>query len=265
MDARMQARRALEADLRTAIAKEEFVLHYQSIVNLATGRIEGFEALLRWQHGARGLVPPADFIPIAEETGLIVPLGEWVIRQACADAACWPDPVKVAVNLSPVQLKSANLVPTIVAALNASGLSPHRLELEITETVLLQDSEATLATLHQLRDLGTRISMDDFGTGYSSLSYLRKFPFDKIKIDRSFIRDMSKHDDSIAIVRAVAALGKSLGMATTAEGVETQDQLERVKTEGCTEVQGFFFSPPRPAAEIERLLADRVSLVRAVA
>ncbi len=265
MDARMQARRALEADLRAAIASNEFELHYQAIVNLATGRIQGFEALLRWQHPVRGPIAPADFIPVAEETGLIVPLGEWVARQACMEAAQWPEDVKVAINLSPVQVRSSNFVPVITAALAESGLAPNRLELEITETVLLQDSEGTLSTLHQLRDLGARISMDDFGTGYSSLSYLRKFPFDKIKIDRSFIRDLAKHEDSIAIVRAVAALGKSLGITTTAEGVETAEQLERVRIEGCTEVQGYFFGLPRPAAEVAQLLSDRIASRRAVA
>ncbi len=265
MDARMQQRRALESDLRAAISANAFALHYQAIVNLATGRIEGFEALLRWFHDVRGVVAPAEFIPVAEETGLIVSLGEWVVRQACMEAAAWPEAVKVAINLSPVQLRSCNLVPVVKAALKESGLAPGRLELEITETVLLQDSEATLATLHQLRDLGTSISMDDFGTGYSSLSYLRKFPFDKIKIDRSFVRDLSKHEDSIAIVRAVAALGKSLGMTTTAEGVETAEQLEAVRTEGCTEVQGFFFGQPRPTAEIAELLSDRMASRRAVA
>ncbi len=265
MDACMQARRSLEADLRMALAANEFDLHYQAIVELTTGRIEGLEALLRWEHDVRGFVSPAEFIPIAEETGLIVPLGEWVIRQACREAAGWPGDTKVAINLSPVQLRHPNIVPTVIAALEESGLAPNRLELEITETVLLQDSEATLATLYELRSLGARISMDDFGTGYSSLSYLRKFPFDKIKIDRSFVRDMSQHEDSTAIVRAVAALGKSLGMITTAEGVETAEQLERVRSEGCTEVQGFFFGPACPPEEVRQLLAARFGPPRAVA
>jgi EAL domain-containing protein (putative c-di-GMP-specific phosphodiesterase class I) len=198
-----------------------------------------------------------DFIPLAEETGLIIPIGEWVLRQACAEAASWPSHLRIAVNLSPVQFKSKNLVATVMSALAASGLSPIRLALEITESVLLEDSSATLAILHQLRDLGIRISMDDFGTGYSSLSYLRKFPFDNIKIDRTFIRDMSDREDSLAIVRAVAAMGKSLSIVTTAEGVETQEQLDRLKTEGCIEAQGFLFSPPRPATEIRRLLDSR--------
>jgi diguanylate cyclase (GGDEF)-like protein len=265
MDACMQARRSLEADLRKALAANEFELHYQPVVDLTTGRVESFEALLRWEHETRGPVSPAEFIPIAEETGLIVPLGEWVIRQACQEAAGWPGDVKVAINLSPVQLRGPSIIPTVVAAIEESGLAPNRLELEITETMLLQDSEATLATLRELRNLGARISMDDFGTGYSSLSYLRRFPFDKIKIDRSFVRDMSQHEDSIAIVRAVAALGKSLGMTTTAEGVETAEQLERVRSEGCTEVQGFFFGPACPPAEVRRLLATRFGPPRAVA
>ena len=194
------------------------------------------------------------FIPVAEETGLILPIGEWALRQACTDAAKWPDHIKVAVNLSPVQFKSPNLVQMVFAALAASGLSAGRLELEITESVLLHDSAATIATLHQLRSLGVRIAMDDFGTGYSSLGYLRSFPFDKIKIDRCFVSDLSDDNaGSHAILRAVAHLGLSLGMATTAEGVETQEQVDKVRAEGCTEMQGFFFSPPRPIQEIERL------------
>ena len=256
MDARMQVRRALETDLRKATAMGELELFYQPIVDIGTEDITGFEALLRWNHPERGMVQPNDFIPLAEETGLIVPIGEWAISTACKEAAGWPSRVKVAVNLSPVQFKSRNLVPAIRAALAESGLAPGRLELEITESILLQDNENTLRVLHHLRDIGIRISMDDFGTGYSSLSYLRKFPFDKIKIDRSFIHEMSNRDDSLAIVRAVSAIGVSLGMLTTAEGVETREQFERVKNEGCTEVQGYLFSAPRPATEIARLLAE---------
>jgi EAL domain-containing protein (putative c-di-GMP-specific phosphodiesterase class I) len=257
MDARMQARRELEVDLRKAIATGEFELFYQPLMCIETQTVTGCEALLRWRHPQRGLVPPMDFIPLAEETGLIVPISDWVLRQACLEAASWPSHVKIAINLSPVQFKSKNLVATVMSALAASGLSPNRLALEITESVLLEDSSATLTILHQLRDLGIRISMDDFGTGYSSLSYLRKFPFDNIKIDRTFIRDMSDREDSLAIVRAVAAMGKSLSIVTTAEGVETQDQLERLKKEGCVEAQGFLFSPPRPAAEIRKVLRNR--------
>jgi diguanylate cyclase (GGDEF)-like protein len=254
MDARMQARRALEVDLRKAIAAGEFELFYQPLVNIETQLVTGCEALLRWRHPQRGVISPMDFVPLAEETGLIVPIGEWVLRQACAEAAAWPPNVKIAINLSPVQFKSKNLVAIIVSALGVSGLHPGRLALEITESVLLDDGAQTLTILHQLRNLGIRISMDDFGTGYSSLSYLRKFPFDNIKIDRTFIRDMSDREDSLAIVRAVAAMGKSLSIVTTAEGVETQDQLERLKREGCVEAQGFLFSPPVPAANIRKLL-----------
>jgi diguanylate cyclase (GGDEF)-like protein len=264
MDARMQARRNLEIDLRKAIANGEFELFYQPLVDMKTEYVTGFEALIRWHHPERGMIPPLDFIPVAEETGLIVPMGDWVLRQACAEAATWPSNVKIAVNLSPVQFKNKILLPS-VSALAASGLSPNRLELEITESVLLQDSGATLAVLHELRDLGVRISMDDFGTGYSSLSYLRKFPFDKIKIDQSFIFDMSDHDDSLAIVRAVIAMGSGLGIATTAEGVETAEQFKQLKMEGCTEVQGYLFSPPRPAAEVKGLLASINPKLKAIA
>ena len=219
-------------------------------------RISGFEALLRWRHPERGVVAPAEFIPLAEEIGPIVPLGEWVTRQACAEAATWPGDVKVAVNLSPAQFKSRDLVQAVVNALASSGLAPQRLELEITESILLQDDEANLAILHQLRGLGVRISLDDFGTGYSSLSYLRSFPFDKIKIDQSFVRDLSVRDESLAIVRAVTGLGSSLGISTTAEGVETEAQLEKLRAEGCTEVQGYYFSPPRPARDLPGLMGS---------
>ena len=254
MDARAQARRLLELDLRAALVRGEFEVHYQPIHDLDAGAITGFEALVRWNHPTRGMMPPDEFIPLAEPTGLIVPLGEWVLRTACRDAKSWSQDVSVAVNLSPAQFKPRNLVPLVVSALSASGLPAHRLELEITESVLLQDNEATLATLHELHELGVRISMDDFGTGYSSLSYLRSFPFDKIKIDRSFICELATRDDSMAIVRAVTELGKSLGISTTAEGVETDEQLALLRSEGCTEVQGFLFNPPGPASEIERLL-----------
>jgi EAL domain-containing protein (putative c-di-GMP-specific phosphodiesterase class I) len=207
------------------------------------------------------MISPADFIPVAEEIGFIVPLGEWVIRQACADAAKWPRDIKVAVNLSPVQFKSQTLVHTVISALAETGLSPRRLEMEITETVLLANSAATLATLHNLRDLGVRIAMDDFGTGYSSLSYLRSFPFDKIKIDRSFVTELSDREDCIAIIKAVAGLGTSLGMATTAEGVETPEQLRLVREQGCTEIQGYYFSPARPANEVMQMLHPKIAAV----
>ncbi len=254
MDARLQARRALELDLHKALATDQFIVHYQPQVNLAECAVRGFEALVRWQHPEGGLVRPDEFIPLAEKSGLIVPLGRLVLNRACRDAATWPDGIKVAVNLSPSQFRDRNLVSTVVGALSSSGLAPFRLELEITESVLLQDNEATLATLHQLRALGVRIAMDDFGTGYSSLSYLRSFPFDKIKIDRSFTHDLEDKSDSAAIVRAVAGLGASLGIATTAEGVETKAQLEIIRNEGCTEVQGYVFSPPLDIAGVQRFL-----------
>jgi diguanylate cyclase (GGDEF)-like protein len=254
MDARMQARRALELDLRKAIVNGEFALYYQPIIDVKTERITSCEALVRWHHPERGMILPDEFIPVAEETGLIVPLGEWVLRQACAEAARWPKHVTMAVNLSPAQCKSRNLVPTVISALATSGLSANRLELEITELVLLQDNEGAFAVLHQLRNLGIRIAMDDFGTGYSSLGYLRSFPFDKIKIDQSFIHDLPAKEDSLAIVRAVVGLSSSLGITTTAEGVETNEQLASLTSEGCNEVQGFLFSPARPAAEVEKLL-----------
>jgi diguanylate cyclase (GGDEF)-like protein len=258
MDALMKSRRALELALRVALANGEFELHYQPLVNLDDRRITGCEALLRWQHPERGLVPPAEFIPIAEEIGLIVPLGEWVLRQACLDAMQWPSDIKVAVNLSPLQVMNQNLVAVVVGALAAAGLPASRLEVEITESVLMQNSETTLATLHRLRELGVKISMDDFGTGYSSLSYLRSFPFDKIKIDRCFISGLATGDDSVAIVMAIAGLARHLGIATTAEGVETRQQFQQVKALGCSEMQGFLFSPPRPIAEVTQLFRARL-------
>ena len=256
MDTCLQARRRLELDLRKALVAGEFELHYQPLINLRSNCITACEALLRWRHPDRGLVGPSDFISVLEETALITVVGEWILREACREAATWPDQIKVAVNLSPVQFKSLNLVAAVSIALAGARLPAGRLELEITESVLLQDCEATLATLHQLKELGVMIAMDDFGTGYSSLSYLQKFPFDKIKIDRSFISNLTCGKDSIAIVRAVATLGASLGMATTAEGVENKDQLDQLRAEGCTEVQGYYFSPPRPAHELVGLLSD---------
>ena len=255
MDARIQARRAMELDLRRALTAGEFFLVYQPQINLATNELIAMEALLRWRHGERGTVPPSEFIPLAEEMGLIVPLGEWVLREACKEAARWPDPIKIAVNLSPVQFRNRGLVTMVTHALAAARLAPQRLELEITEAVLLQDDEAILTMLHQLRALGVRISMDDFGTGYSSLSYLRSFPFDKIKIDRSFIKDVERNRDSASIIRAIAGLGASLGIETTAEGIETDEQLELVRRAGCTEMQGYLASPPRPACELGELIA----------
>ncbi|MBN8990847.1 MAG: EAL domain-containing protein [Rhizobiales bacterium] len=255
MDARAQARRVLELDLRAALNRHEFEVYYQPIRDVATDRVVAFEALVRWNHSLRGMIAPASFIPLAEETGLIIPLGDWVLRQACLDAARWSEDVTVAVNLSPVQFKNPNLVSSVKAALQDSGLPARRLELEITESVLLQNSETTLAVLHELRGFGVGISLDDFGTGYSSLSYLRSFPFDKIKIDRSFVTDLATRDDSMAIVRAVTGLGKSLGIVTTAEGVETEAQFDLLRREGCTQAQGYLFSMPRPAAEVESMLS----------
>jgi diguanylate cyclase (GGDEF)-like protein/PAS domain S-box-containing protein len=253
MDAQMQERHALERELRKALAAEQFELHYQPIVDLASNDISGFEALLRWRHPKRGLVPPNTFIPLAEEIGLIVPIGEWVIREACAAAVKWPDDLRVAVNLSPLQFRNPGLLQIVVSALAQTRLAPERLELEITETVLLQDGELTLGTLYRLRELGIRIAMDDFGTGYSSLSYLQSFPFDKIKIDRSFVKDIVESTGSLNIVRAVAALAQGLGITATAEGVETEEQLERIRAEGCKEMQGFLFGAPMPAEDIERV------------
>jgi diguanylate cyclase (GGDEF)-like protein/PAS domain S-box-containing protein len=254
MDRQAQKRRDMELDLRRALANGEFELHYQPLVHVASDSISGFESLLRWRHPAKGMISPADFIPVAEDIGLIVAIGEWVLREACAEAMKWPADIKVAINLSPVQFRSRNLVQIVISALAQSGLSPGRLELEITESVFLAETEANLAILHQLRELGVSISMDDFGTGYSSLSYLRSFPFDKIKIDRSFVKDLAKRSDSVAIVRAISGLGRSLNITTTAEGVETMDQLDWLRAEGCNEVQGFLFSAARPASEIEQLL-----------
>ena len=255
MDERVRTRRTLELDLRNALANGEFELYFQPVVNLARNAISACETLLRWHHPTRGMVPPTEFIPVAEETGLINQIGEWVLRQACREAATWPTNIAVAVNLSPVQFKNQNLALLIVGALGDSGLSPGRLELEITEAVLLQNSEATLATLHRLRELGVRIAMDDFGTGYSSLSYLRSFPFDKIKIDRSFINDLDEKDESGAIVQAVTSLASRLKIVTTAEGVETQAQLRMIQDLGCTEMQGYFYSRPVPAKDLARFFS----------
>ncbi|MBE7247540.1 MAG: EAL domain-containing protein, partial [Actinomycetospora chiangmaiensis] len=253
MDARMQARRKLELDMRQALARREFQLHYQPQLQLESERLIGCEALIRWRHPDRGLVSPLDFIPLAEEIGLIVPIGEWVIRQACRDAMTWPAHMSVAVNVSPAQFKSDRLVETIISALATSGLPARRLEVEITEGVLLQENAKTLQTLHRLRELGVRVSMDDFGTGYSSLSYLRSFPFDKIKIDRSFVKDLASKPDGEAIIRAIAGLGKSLGMTTVAEGVETSEQMQRIRLEGCTDVQGYLISKPVPTEDLARV------------
>jgi len=265
MDQAIQLRRSIESGLRLALARQEFRLVFQPLVGLEENRVTCFEALLRWDHAERGTISPAEFIPIAEETGMIVPIGEWVLREACRTATTWPTEARVAVNLSSVQFKNKQLYDTVVSALKDSGLAPTRLELEITESLLLADNEPTLATLHKLRALGIRISMDDFGTGYSSLSYLRSFPFDKIKIDRSFMRDLEQKGDSLAIIKAVIGLGHSLGMSTTAEGIETEEQLAAVREQGCNEVQGFLFSPPIGAdAVIEMLHKERRGTLRRV-
>jgi len=255
LDQRMQKRHALEADLRNAVTHGQFELHYQPLVSVNTTEIVGAEALIRWRHPEHGAVPPTDFIPLAEETGLIIPIGEWVIRQACATAAKWPSQVKVAVNLSTVQFRKPGLVQTVTNALAAAQLAPHRLELEITESLLLEASESVIASLHQLRSLGVRIALDDFGTGYSSVGYLQRFPLDKIKIDRSFIEHITTTESSSDIVRAMVTMARALKMSVTAEGVETGAQLVAVRDNGCTEAQGYLFSPPRPVEDIARLFS----------
>ncbi|MBR1148888.1 EAL domain-containing protein [Bradyrhizobium sp. AUGA SZCCT0431] len=254
MDAQVRARRVLEMDLRQAIVDGGFEVYYQPCLDLRDGRITGCEALVRWRHPERGIISPADFVPIAEETGLINQLGEWVLTTACAEAATWPDDVHLAVNVSPVQFKSGTLALKVMAALGASGLAAGRLELEITEAVLIRDDDAALAILHQLRAIGVRIALDDFGTGYSSLSYLKRFPFDKIKIDRCFVTDIAEPEGSASIVEAVVNIAAARHMTTTAEGVETEQQRELLRALGCSEMQGYLFSPPRPGADIKPLL-----------
>jgi diguanylate cyclase (GGDEF)-like protein len=254
MDAEMQARRLLEMDLRHALRGRQFELYYQPLIDLHAQSVAGFEALLRWHHPERGMIPPDKFIPLAEEIGAIVPIGEWVLREACAAAASWQDGLRVSVNLSPVQFSSRDLIATVTAALRDAKLAPERLELEITETVMLKDTVTTLAMLHELRNIGVRVAMDDFGTGYSSLSYLRRFPFDRIKIDQSFVRELGKQRDCGAIIRAVIALSHDLGMATTAEGVETREQLCALALAGCSAIQGYLFSRPVPLRDIPAML-----------
>jgi diguanylate cyclase (GGDEF)-like protein/PAS domain S-box-containing protein len=254
MDARAQSRRRIENDLREAVQKDVLRPHYQPLIDLSTGRIIGLEALVRWPHAERGMIPPVEFIPIAEETGLISALGGLMLRRACMDAAAWPDDVRVAVNLSPLQFRAGNVLAQVMEVLKQSGLPARRLELEITETLVLEKSDQVLATLHALRALGVRISMDDFGTGYSSLSYLRSFPFDKIKIDRSFVKDLAANRGAQAIIRSIVSLGRGLGVTITAEGVETEAELRCLRAEGCPEGQGFLFSRPRPNVEVVKLL-----------
>ncbi|WP_426612759.1 bifunctional diguanylate cyclase/phosphodiesterase [Bradyrhizobium sp. McL0616] len=258
-DAKARLRRQLELDLRQALARGEFEVHYQPLVDLAANVVTGCEALLRWRHPERGMVSPVDFIPVAEDTGQISEIGEWVLRQACTEAASWPGDIHIAVNVSPVQFRSKTLALKVAAALAESGLAPGRLELEITETVLIRDDEEALTILQQLRELGVRIALDDFGTGYSSLSYLHRFPFDKIKIDRSFISDIGEPEDSSPIVQAVVHMAAARHMATTAEGVETEAQRDVLRKLGCSQMQGWLFSPAVPAAKLRQLLSKQAA------
>ena len=247
-----------EAALRHAIANDELRLHYQPELDLDSGRIVGFEALVRWADPNWGKVPSGEFLGIAEETGLIVQIGEWVVREACRAAVDWPDGLTVAVNISPKQFLAPGLSATILQALSQAGLPPQRLELEITESIFIADVEATLGTLHSLRDLGVRIALDDFGTGYSSLSYLRSFPFDKVKIDQSFVKDLNdKGSNANAVIRAITTLADALGMETLAEGVESSEQFDILRAEGCRYVQGYLVSKPMPIGEVNRLWADK--------
>jgi predicted signal transduction protein with EAL and GGDEF domain len=265
MEQQANHRRELEADLREALAHGSFELHYQPQVDLGSDRVTGCEALLRWRHPLRGMVSPADFVPVAEETGLIEEIGQWVLRTACTEAAKWPADIRIAVNVSPVQFRSEALSLKVAAALTESGLDPRRLELEITEAVLIADDDAALTTLNQLRALGIHIALDDFGTGYSSLQYLQRFPFDKIKIDRSFVKEVTRNSSSASIIRAVVSIATDRQMITTAEGVETPQQRETVQNLGCTQMQGYLFSAARPAEEIRALLGAGEGAVVAAA
>jgi diguanylate cyclase (GGDEF)-like protein len=251
MDAELQARRALEVDLRKAMVNDELYLVFQPQVSLQANEITGFEALLRWRHPERGNISPAEFIPIAEDIGLIASLSEWVINEACKTAVTWPKTIRVAVNISPIQFRNRTLLPCVRKALTRTGLEPSRLELELTESALLHENETTVTALHELRELGVRIALDDFGTGYSSLSYLRSFPFDKIKIDQSFVRDLSTRPDCMIIVQSVVWLGRGFGMSITAEGVETEEQLAHIRAAGCTEAQGYLLGRPKPALDLD--------------
>jgi diguanylate cyclase (GGDEF)-like protein len=253
MDETAQERRLLEMDMRGALAKGEMCLHYQPLVDTNSGETTGYEALVRWVHPTRGIVMPSIFIPIAEDTGLIVQLGEWVIRQAVGDMKSWPSHLGVSVNLSPAQMRSPGLISTVLSAIASNGVDPGRLCMEITETVLMQDSDTNIQTLHKLREIGVQIALDDFGTGYSSLNYLRSFPFSKIKIDRCFVSEIDSREDCRAIIRSVVSLANSLGMSTTAEGVEREEQIEHLRREGCGEVQGFLFSQAVPVEELSNL------------
>jgi diguanylate cyclase (GGDEF)-like protein len=253
LNERLDARKQMERELRVALAKDQFILHYQPQISLPGGRITGVEVLIRWQHPTRGLILPDEFIPLAEETGLIVPIGAWVLRTACMQAAEWHD-LSLAVNVSAVQFRKGQIVTTVRTALGESGFPPNRLELEITEGILIADTETTLGTLKELRKLGVRIAMDDFGTGYSSLSYLRKFPFDKLKLDRSFVSDLGQNADADAIARTIIDLARSLNITANAEGVESQKQLDWLVEEGCGEAQGFWFARPLPYADVDQFL-----------
>ncbi|HEX8938032.1 MAG TPA: EAL domain-containing protein [Sphingomicrobium sp.] len=265
LNERAQQRRQLEADLRLALERGEFELYYQPLFDLEQNRICSFEALLRWRHPKRGLVSPSEFVSVAEDTGLIVPIGAWVIREACARSAHWPDNIRIAVNVSPVQFHRGALNETIMRALADSGLAPQRLEVEITESIFLDGGEATLRLLHALRTLGVRIALDDFGTGYSSLSYLQSFPFDKLKIDRSFIQNLLTRDGAIAIVHAITELANALGIETTAEGVEETAQLMELRAHGCSSVQGYLFAEPMSASDVERLFEEKREVLQNVA
>jgi predicted signal transduction protein with EAL and GGDEF domain len=268
LSARLLERRELELELRTALREEQFELHYQPLVDLKSNHVTGFEALMRWRHPERGMIPPAQFIPVAEEIGLIVPLGEWALRTACLEAAKWPADTRVAVNISPVQFQGCDLPQLVFSALAASHLAANRLELEVTESVLLQENSATLDTLHKLRNFGVRIAIDDFGTGYSALGYLRKFPFDKIKIDRSFVGDLTAENEQSIIINAIVGISRSLSIATVAEGVETELQRGLVMVAGVTEMQGYLFSRPLSADAVARtyfphLVSKQQSLLQA--
>jgi len=256
LNERAQQRRQLETDLRVALDLGQLELHYQPLFDLEQNRVCSFEALLRWNHPTRGQISPVEFIPVAEDTGLIVPIGAWVIREACNRAASWPEHIRIAVNVSPVQFHRGSLNETILRALAVSGLAPGRLEVEITESIFLEGGDATLKLLHSLRSLGVRVALDDFGTGYSSLSYLQSFPFDKLKIDRSFIQNLLTREGASAIVRAITELAHALNIETTAEGVEETAQLMELRAHGCSSVQGFLFAEPMTAADVERLFRE---------
>jgi diguanylate cyclase (GGDEF)-like protein len=265
LNQRAQERRQVESDLRLALERGELELHYQPLFDLEQNRICSFEALLRWNHPKRGLISPVDFIPIAEDTGLIVPIGAWVVREACAQAARWPEQIRIAVNVSPVQFHRGSLHDTILSALATSSLAPGRLEVEITESIFLEGSETTLRLLHALRSLGVRVALDDFGTGYSSLSYLQSFPFDKLKIDRSFIHNLLTREGATAIVHAITELANALGIETTAEGVEETAQLMELRAHGCSSVQGFLFAEPMTAADVDVLFREQGDAMQNVA